>query len=192
MSNPDDPALRGRRRARSARRPPWLVPAAVGVLSGAAAVLPSSCADDAPPDEPAAPRTFLEPPLHDAEAGEELRMVRGREEWLWRVVSTTDEDVSVDFFVRVDGQLDERRTEHLRWPRNGFGLPEGFTLREARPDRIDVGGRARDCWRLRAHSREGVRLYWISAELPVAGFLRIAVEDRGKPLLQTAADAVLE
>ena len=170
--------------------------ASVTIVGAAAAValLAKGCGPP-PPSTVAAPPAVLVPPLHDAQVGEELRMRRGAEEWLWRVVSATDDEVAVDFFITRGGIVDESGTEHLRWRRNSFGIPdgpEGYVIREIRRDRIDVGGRSHDCWRIKAYARDAVRYYWITDALNVSGFLRIALDDRGRPLMQTAADAVLD
>ena len=170
---------------RAARRilPSLAVPAALAIGTAGCPARPA-----APPPLAAA---VLVPPLHDAEPGEELRMRRGNEEWTWRVTSTTDTEVEADFTVRRDGEP-VGPPKSQRWTRNGFGIPDEFVIREARRDRIEVGGRTWDCWMLRVHSRTGIRYYWISDALPAHGVLRIAVEDRGRPVLATAADAVPE
>lgn len=176
----------GRMRTSPRLRRTVLAAASAGLL-----VLASGCRESEPLPVAVQPAVLI-PPLHDAQTGEQLRMHRGDEEWVWRVVSASDEEVSVDFFVYRGGVVVEGRTDHLRWMRNSFGIPEGFVIREIRRDRIDVGGTSYDCWRLKAYAREGARYYWITDSLPVSGFLRIALEERGKPLLQTAAEAVFD
>jgi len=117
-------------------------------------------------------------PLNDAVVGEEVRLHRGPIVSRWRVAHTTDEEVQVEFVETFEGTppagFVPSPASTFVWRRSGFGVPDGFVVRRADPDRIDVGGRSFDCWRLMCHSRAGVRFYWISAEIPVHGVIRIA------------------
>lgn len=153
-----------------------------------AVVFVAPACDDAPAPARPGPRVAtLVPPLQDAVAGETLVLRRGTTVWRWRVDSTTDETVAVEF-VETDDRPTGAATPApptLRrvWSRNGFGLMEGLVVREIQSDRIDVAGRAWDCWRLRCHARSGVLFYWISDEVPVHGVLRIApdLDQNGLP-----------
>jgi hypothetical protein len=170
---------------RRARRTTLLL-AALGVV----AVATTGCPQAPPPVAPLAPALLI-PPLQDAEAGEELRLRRGNEDWIWRVASTTETEVLVDFRI-VRGGVPAGPVKQTSWPRNGFGLPPGFVVSEIRRDRIEAAGRTWDCWWLRARSAEGGRSYWITDELPAHGVIRMAVEEKGRPVPATAADVVPE
>lgn len=149
----------------------------------------------APPT--AAPARSLVPPLHDAVVGEELRLRTGPTLWSYRVAHTSDDEVEVEFVSSWVGGSPPPgwapRSERLVWSRNGFGLADGFVVRRIDPDRIEVAGRWWDCWRLQCHSRQGLRFYWISDEVPVHGVLRIAPDQNqdGVPDPGNEADLVL-
>jgi hypothetical protein len=64
--------------------------------------------------------------------------------------------------------------ETFVWNRNGFGMPDGGIARAFERDRIEIGGRRYDCWRVAVYSRIGQRFYWISEEIPVHGVLKVA------------------
>lgn len=167
-----------------------VVVARAGAAAVAVAALGGGCRDVPPPPPPAPMPALLIPPLHDAEPGEELRMRRGYEEWIWRVASATDEEIEIDCRKTLNG-TPIGTPETQRWSRNGFGLPKGCVIREVRRDRIEVAGKEWTCWLIRAVSREnGAFWYWISEELPVSGFLRIAKDERGKPQLGAATEAM--
>jgi hypothetical protein len=159
-------------------------------LLASAALANTACRRDPPPPPPPAPAIFV-PPLHDAQPGEELRLRRGNEEWVWHVASATHEEVEVDFRVMRDG-VAVGPPEPMRWPRNGFGLPRGFVVREIRRDRIEVGGRSWECWLVRAQTENSGMWYWVSEEAPVHGVLRMAVDDRGRPVTGSAGEIVPE
>jgi hypothetical protein len=139
---------------------------------------------------PPAPAIFV-PPLFDAEPGEELRLRRGNEDWIWRIVSATDTELQVDYRIVRAGEP-AGPVKPMTWPRNNLGLPEGFVVFDMRRDRIEAAGRTWECWLVRAKAEEGVRCYWITEELPVHGVIRIAREERGRPVQATQADVVLE
>ena len=177
------------------RRPVARTPLTALVLGFAAlllgtATLAGGCRKEVPPPPPPPPAILI-PPLHDAVVGEELRLRRGTEDWVWRVASATDNELGIDFFVYRDG-APTGPPEALRWPRNGFGMPPDFVIREISRDRVVVADRSWDCWRVRAFARDGARWYWITDELPVHGVIRMALDDRGRPVLQSAADVVPE
>ena len=118
-------------------------------------------------------------------------MRRGNEEWTWRVASATHDEVEVDFRRMRDGVADPP-SPPMRWSRNGFGLPPGYVVREFRRDRIELGGRLWDCWLVRAQTESSGMWYWVSEEAPVHGVLRMAVDDRGRPVTATAGEIVPE
>lgn len=161
-------------------------------LAPASLVLASltGCPAAPPPAPPMAPARFV-PPLVDAEPGEELRLRRGDEDWIWRVASTSEVEVLVEF-RKVRGGEPTEPARSLSMHRNNLGLPEGFMVLEMRRDRIEAAGRSWDCWRVRARAGDSVRSYWISEELPVHGVIRIAVEERGREVPATQADVVPE
>src|SRR5688500_4642344 len=136
-----------------------------------AALLAWASCREAPVPPPPVPPAVLLPPLHDAVAGEELWMRRGREDWLWRVVSATDDALEVHYFRYLEGAPIGDPTR-LVWPRNGFGVGEGMVIRRFERDRIEVAGRTWECWRIHAHHRNGIRYYWVSDELEVNGVLK--------------------
>ena len=150
---------------------------------------PRSRAESPPP----AADPFV-PPLNDAVVGEEVRLHRGPLVSTYRVARTTDDEVQVEFFESYEGTPPAGWTaapaKTYVWRRNGFGVPEDFVVRRADPDRIDVGGRSFDCWRLTCHSRAGLRFYWISDRVPVHGVLRIApdLDGDGGPDVALQAD----
>jgi hypothetical protein len=171
------------------RMRPTLLPVLCGVAAAGAA-LTAGCRADPPAPPPPAAVAVLVPPLRDAEVGEVLRMRRGDEEWTWRVVSATPDEVEVEY-GRSKGDA-HAATERQRWNRNGFGVRPGYVITEYRRDRIEVAGREWTCWAVRAHSPDDAIWYWITEELPVAGFLRAAPDERGRPLLGVAIDVVPE
>jgi hypothetical protein len=180
MSRPSRPEI-------GSRSP--VLAAAVAVVAALAAAPGCPRAPAGPP--PAVAPAVLVPPLHDAAAGEELRLRRGTEDYVWRVVSTTDEEVEVESTVFRDGVVSQPPVR-IRFDRNGWGIPRDphHVIREIRRDHVEAGGRGWDCWMLRVHSRTSVRYYWITDELPVHGVVRIAIDDRGKPVLPSAVDVV--
>lgn len=118
-------------------------------------------------------------------------MKRADEDWIWRVTSATGHEVEVEFRRFRDG-VALGPAENLVWSRNLWGLPPGYRVDELARDRLEVGGRAWDCWRMRAVSPNDLRWYWFTEELPVSGFLRVARDDRGKPELAFAATVIPE
>lgn len=164
------------------------------VAVGGLAISLTSCREEAEPPPPLAP-AILVPPLHDAVAGEELRLRRGAgpgaEDWIWRIASVSDTEVEVEF-RRMQGGAPLGPPENMRWPRNQFGVKDDYVVHECRRDRIEAGGRTWDCWLVRAGSRTEALWYWITDELPVHGVIRMAKDDRGKPVLGSAATVVPE
>ena len=157
----------------------------------AATALPGCPADPAGAPSGPAPAVLI-PPLHDAEAGEELRLRRGAEDWVWRITSTTTAAIEVEFTVRRTDGLPSPAPSRLVWARNAFGVPPEFIVRMVRRDRISVGGRDWDCWAIRAHSESEIRYWWVTDELPCHGVLRMAIDRDGSPDLSSAADCVPE
>ncbi|MCE9636541.1 MAG: hypothetical protein K8T90_12625 [Planctomycetes bacterium] len=152
------------------------------------ASLLASCRHDVEPPPPPAP-AILVPPLHDAVAGEELRLRRGNEDWIWRIASVSDTELEVEF-RRMQGGAPLGQTDILRWPRNQFGIKDDYVVHECRRDRIEAAGRTWDCWLVRAGSKTEAIWYWVTDELPVHGVIRMAKDERGKPLMGSAATVV--
>jgi len=173
--------------SRAPRRSVPTLLAAAGLASLALAL--HGCREEPLPAPPPPPPAVLVPPLHDAQEGEELVM-RGAfgETWIWRVRSTTDETVEVEFVAHPVDPADGVRTKTLVWHRNGFGLDEAMVIRRIARDRIEVAGRSWDCWRVHGHSRQGQRFFWVTDELPVHGTLKMAVaNEKGAPEEVSAA-----
>lgn len=143
----------------------------------------AGCRPAAPPPPPAAPPVLV-PPLSDAVTGEQLVTRRGDEEWQYTVVSAGNaESPSGDVVVEVVRYLSgapQGRPVQFTWNRNGFGLQPGDVIRSLRPGRLDVGGRAWDCWIVMVQTAQrGEFAYWISPEVAVHGVLKIARAEGG-------------
>ncbi len=149
----------------------------LGTLLGGALALGASCDGDEAPRRTRTPALrALVPPLHDAKAGEWLRLEVGADALEYRIVGADDLTVHVEI-VQYRDDVPVGPPFKEVWSRNNFGLPvdpaEGV-VRRYEPDHIVAAGRSWDCWRLHVHSRQGVRYYWVTDELPVHGVIKYA------------------
>ncbi len=148
----------------------------------------AACPAGTPTTGPAAPKTpppaRLIPPLHDAQPGEWLTLVRGSGDGEWltrmRVVAAGDTTVKIETLTYVGGQA-QGAPVVSEFPRNGFGIPPGGVNREFLRERVEIDGEWMDTWRIRMHARNEVRYYWISEEIPVHGVLMIDRDRKGRP-----------
>ena len=169
-----------------------IVPRVAARVLAAASLVPAigACNDPVAPP-PAPPPAIFVPPLHDAEVGEELRLRRGTEDWIWRVASVSPTEIEVDFRRMLDG-APYGEPASFRWSRNQFGVKDDYVVRELRRDRIEAAGRTWDCWLVRAGSTTEAIWYWVTDELPVQGEIGMAKDDQGKPVMGSAATVVPE
>jgi hypothetical protein len=139
-----------------------------------------SCNDDPPRAAPTPPPPRLIPPLHDAKVGEWLRVEAGRDAQVFRVVDAGDYSVDVETTTYKE-QAPVGVPHKTRWWRNSFGLPEDeCVVRALDPDRIQVGDKWYECWRIYVTSRNGQERYvWVSEEIPVHGVLKVAAINKG-------------
>jgi hypothetical protein len=145
------------------------------VLAAVVALTAASCGRDPPVAPQQAAPARLVPPLCDAQAGEWLRIESGRNAQLFRVVDAGDYYVDVETTTYQD-EAPIGTPQRQRWPRNSFGLPQDeCVIRAIDADRIEVGDRWYDCWRIFVTSRSGQEKFlWISDEVPVHGLLKVA------------------
>jgi len=145
-------------------------------LAAVAALMSSSCGKDPPPAPAQQPSpTRLIPPLCDAKVDEWLRIEAGRDAQVLRVVNAGDYYVEVETTTYQD-QAPVGTPVRAKWWRNSFGLPEeDCVIRAIDADRIQVGDKWYDCWRIFVTSRTGQeKFYWISEAVPVHGLLKVA------------------
>jgi hypothetical protein len=157
----------------------------------AAGGLASGCRDEpqAPP-APALKPLALVPPLHDAQVGEMIRIQpdRGVDAEVYRVVETDDFSVTVE---RTRYHSDQPEAPvRMTWHRNSFGMPQDTVIRSIDVDRIEVGGRWYDCFRLTVHSKVRTLAFWVSEEVPVHGVLKAAIVQKGEAAEMHAAKLV--
>jgi hypothetical protein len=149
-------------------------------LAAVAALISSSCGKDSPAAPPPSPPARLTPPLCDAQVGEWLRLESGRDAQLLRVVDAGDYYVDVETTTYQD-ESPVGNPQRQRWSRNSFGLPpDECVVRTIDADRIHLGDRWYDCWRIYATTRAGQEtFFWISDEIPVHGMLKFAAVRKG-------------
>jgi hypothetical protein len=153
--------------------------AGVGAIALAGAIVFASLRpQEETPPPPSVPS--LVPPLCDAQVGEWERLEAGALAEVYRVVEASEETVTIES-VRYSEGTPVGPPEPRVFGRNGFGLPQGYVVQRIDPDRIDVGGTMRDCWRIAATSQTGARFWWISEAVPACGILKIAQSVRGQP-----------
>jgi hypothetical protein len=121
----------------------------------------------------------LVPPLQDAQVGEMLRIEAGAGAEVYHVVGGDDFQVQVEVVQYQNGAPASSPTV-LTWHRNGFSMPADAVIRAIDQDRIEVGGKTYDCWRLAVASRVRQLYYWISDEIPVHGVLKVASIVKGE------------
>jgi len=146
----------------------------------AAALLVASCDKDAPaaPKPAASPR--LTPPLCDAQVGEWIRLESGRDAQVHRVVDAGDYSVEIET-TTYQNEAPVGNPQRQRLSRNSFGLPSDVcVIRTIDADRILIADRWYDCWRIFVNDRNGQEKFvWISDEVPVNGFLKVAGIHKG-------------
>ncbi len=121
----------------------------------------------------------LIPPLADVEVGEQVRLRRMKDEWVYTVVAVGDHTVQVERRKTVDGRVGE--PEVYTWDRKGFGVPEDCVILRLERTSLDVDGRSRPCWLAYISTKGEHYYYWISEEVAVHGLLAIAKELKGRP-----------
>lgn len=158
-----------------------------GAVLAAALVLSFQGCRPEVPAAPPPPAAVLVPPLHDAEAGEELVLCSpdGSYEQVFRVVSASDLEVEVEYTEYRNGEPVPGKKTNYRWHRNGFAIPEGMVVRRIDREEITLdhmeGSPTLNCWRLHLYSRSGNRVYWFSEKFPVQGWVKIArLTDKGR------------
>ena len=145
------------------------------VLGFALAVL--TCGGGEPAPASRAPAPILVPPLQDAEVGEWIRIQAGRDVQVHRVVDARELDVTIEYMQYHEDEPGPPATIVLR--RDSFGTPAEGVVRAIARDRVDVGGRSYDCWRLDVYLHIGQFAYWISEEVPVTGLIKYARIEKG-------------
>jgi len=157
-----------------------LAAVSLAALATSAALLAASCRKEPPPVAAPAATPRLIPPLHDATVGEWLRIETDRDALMYRVVDAGDYWVDVETLTYRD-QAQVGAPLKQRWWRNSFGLPEDeCVIRAIDSDRIQIGDKWFDCWRLFVTSRSGQEKYfWISDQVAVHGLLKVASLRKG-------------
>lgn len=150
------------------------LPLLLGAVLAAAA-----CGDDPVPVPVSPPTLRLIPPLQDAEVGEMLRLEAGATAEVYRVVGGDEYQVQVELVKYQDG-APVTSPSVLTWHRNSFSIPADAVIRAIDQDRIEVGGKTYDCWRLAVASRVRQLYFWISDEIPVHGVLKVAAVVKGQ------------
>jgi len=153
----------------------------LNVVAAAAALVLASCDEDRPRTPAVQPSPLrLTPPLCDAKVDEWIRIEAGRDAQVFRVVNASDYYVEVETTTYED-QAPVGTPQRLKWWRNSFGLPEAeCVIRAIDADRIQVGDKWYDCWRIFVNSRTGQeKFFWISDAVPVHGLLKVAAIRKG-------------
>lgn len=162
--------------------------AVASILAGTA-FLATRCGDPPPPPPPPLPPLALVPPLQDAQVGERIRLQRENgDAEVYRVVAADEFWVTVELTAYQKGEPVPPVT--ARWHRSSFGMPDDAVIRSIDVDRIQVGERWYDCFRLSVHGKNRTVLFWISDEVPVHGVLKAALLLKGEASEMSAAKLV--
>ena len=148
----------------------FVVCAAVTAASVVVALMSQFRRDPPPAALPPPPR--LIPPLEDAKVGEWMLRKAGNLAERLDVVAATDYDVTIKSTRYQNEQPSPPVIETFH--RNSFGLPPDCVIRAIDPDRLEVGGKTYDCWRLDVYTKVRRIYFWVSNEIPVNGFLKEA------------------
>ncbi len=162
---------------------PWVgggVAAAFTILVFVLLTAGPSCSKPAVQLPPPPPPPILIPPLHDAQAGEQLVLSNGVIDQIYRVVSASDGEVEVEITTRRDDMpVEERAPYKVTLNRNSWGIKADHNgaptvNRRFVRDTLDAGGKTFPCWRVDVFSRKGNFVYWLTDALPVHGIVKIA------------------
>lgn len=108
-----------------------------------------------------------------------IRLEAGANAEVYHVVGGDEFQVQVEVVQYQNGAPVSSPTVHT-WHRNSFSMPADAVIRAIDQDRIEVGGKMYDCWRLSVASRVRQLYYWISDEIPVHGVLKVASSVKGE------------
>jgi hypothetical protein len=152
---------------------------ALGLLLGFAA---ASLRPGPPPPPPPPPIPTLVPPLHDAKVGEWLKVEAGVDSQMFRVVGVSPDDYELTVeMIQSSNGVPVGGPEFFKWRRNSWSLPSDCVVRAIDRDRVEVGGKHYDCWRLAVFSHQRNMVYWISDEIPVHGVLKFTAVGKHGP-----------
>lgn len=155
------------------------------------ACAPAACGPDAPvapsaPEAPALPRRVLRVPLADAQPGESIVLGGGAMEYTYTVRSGDASRVQIDVVQSVEGQPLEGPPRSEVWSRNLWGIPAEGVVRRIQFERVRLGDRFYDAWKLFVFSQQAPRAYWISPDFAVHGLVQVARVTQGREELELA------